>query len=249
MHFQRFIGIDYSGADSPLTARPNMAVFEASRGSRSAAPVPGYWSRKSVFDYLVSLLDGEPALIGVDHGFSWPVEALDHLGLTSWPELLQHVETQYGCLREQRIKGQVDVRGEPFTKFDTHLRLTEKRTPDAKPVFAFQPHGVSWSTLAGLPWLSILRRDYGNRIHFWPFDGWTPEAGKHCIVEIYPRLFQRLYAEQCGHMTKDERDAFCAAEWLRDMRQHGLLDRYFDPPRTKQEDEVCRREGWILGVM
>ena len=159
------------------------------------------------------------------------------------------METHYGCLLQQPIKGHVDIGGEPFAKFGTQLRLTEKRTTDAKPVFGFQPHGVSWSTLAGLPWLSLLRRDHGNRIHFWPFDGWTPEDGKHCIVEIYPRLFQKLYTEQTGGMSKDERDAFCASQWMHDMQQHGLLVRYFDPPRTAHEDEVCRREGWILGAM
>lgn len=249
MHFQRYFGLDYSGAASPLKSRDNIAVFAASRESQTAAKVPGPWSRKSVFDYLTSLLDGEPALIGLDHGFSWPLEALDHLGLASWPELLQHMETKYGCLREKSIKEQVDVRGAPFAQFAEHLRLTEKRTSDAKPVFAFRPHDASWSTLAGLPWLSLLRRDHGKKIHFWPFDGWTPEVGKHCLVEIYPRLFQRLYAERCGSMTKDERDAFCAAQWMRDMDERGLLGRYFDPPRTENESASCRQEGWILGVM
>ena len=70
MHFQRFIGIDYSGADSPLKVRPNIAVFEASAESHTAAPVGKDWSRKSVFEYLVSSLDGAPALIGLDQGFS-----------------------------------------------------------------------------------------------------------------------------------------------------------------------------------
>lgn len=249
MHFQHFIGIDYSGADSPMRPRRNIVVYSSSVGSNPLAEGSAGWSRESVHEHLISMLEGEPALVGLDHGFSWPVQALDHLKLGSWSDLLDHVETHYACLRESAIKASVDVKGALFRKFSQHLRTTELRTTDAKPVFSFQPHGVSWSTLAGLPWISLLRREHGRRIHFWPFDGWLPAPGKHCVVEVYPTLFRRLYSQQTADMTGDERDAFCAAQWMRDMHERGLLGHYFNPPRTETESEIGLREGWILGVM
>ena len=249
MHFQRFIGIDYSGAESPLLARKNIVVYHASVDDKGRAKGRAGWSRKTVFEYLTSALDGDSALIGIDHGFSWPVEALEHWKLESWPDLLEHIEKCYSSLRNSPIKAQVDVKGAFFSKYSKHLRTTELRTTDAKPVFGFRPHGVSWSTLAGLPWLSLLRRDHADRIHFWPFDGWQPAPGRHCVVEIYPTLFRRLYASQTAGMTGDERDAFCTAQWMRDMHERNLLSHYFNPPRTDTESKIGLREGWILGVM
>ena len=52
-------------------------------------------------------------------------------------------------------------------------RLTEERAGSAKSVFHFDvPGTVAKSTHAGLPWLRYLRQKLGDRIHFWPFDGW-----------------------------------------------------------------------------
>ena len=52
-------------------------------------------------------------------------------------------------------------------------RLSEIRARTAKSVFLFDVQGqVAKSTHAGLPWLLYLRRQLGDRVHFWPFDGW-----------------------------------------------------------------------------
>lgn len=47
------------------------------------------------------------------------------------------------------------------------------------------------STHAGLPWLRYLRQRLGARVHFWPFDGWTPPPGRSVIAEVYPALWSR----------------------------------------------------------
>jgi hypothetical protein len=40
-------------------------------------------------------------------------------------------------------------------------------------VFQFEGQGkVAAATHAGLPWIVFLKRQLGERIHAWPFDGW-----------------------------------------------------------------------------
>ena len=67
-------------------------------------------------------------------------------------------------------------------------RLAERRC-GAKSSFHFDiPGSAAKSTHAGLPWLRYLRQRLVGRVHFWPFDGWTPPPGRSVIAEVYPRL-------------------------------------------------------------
>jgi hypothetical protein len=55
---------------------------------------------------------------------------------------------------------------------------------------------VAKSTHAGIPWLRFIRHRLGERVHFWPFDGWDISAGRSAIVEVYPALWSRSFAWQ-----------------------------------------------------
>ena len=67
-------------------------------------------------------------------------------------------------------------------------RLTEERAGGAKSVFHFDVQGsVAKSTHAGIPWLRFIRQRLGERVHFWPFDGWEIPAGRSAVAEVYPR--------------------------------------------------------------
>jgi len=58
-------------------------------------------------------------------------------------------------------------------------RPTEERAGTAKSVFHFDVQGsVAKSTHAGIPWLRFIRQQLGQRIHFWPFDGWKIAPGR-----------------------------------------------------------------------
>ncbi len=47
-----------------------------------------------------------------------------------------------------------------------------------KSVFRFDVQGqVAKPTRAGSPWLHYMRQYSEDRVHFWPFDGWTPPPG------------------------------------------------------------------------
>jgi hypothetical protein len=72
-------------------------------------------------------------------------------------------------------------------------RLCEERSR-AKSVFHFDVQGtVAKSTHAGLPWLRFLRQQLGAAVHFWPFDGWQPPAGRSVLAEVYPALWNRTF--------------------------------------------------------
>jgi hypothetical protein len=38
------------------------------------------------------------------------------------------------------------------------------------------------------------------------------------------------------------------ARWLEEIDERGALDGYFRPPLTEDEQDLARREGWILGI-
>ncbi len=67
-------------------------------------------------------------------------------------------------------------------------RLTELRAGAAKSVFHFDVQGsVAKSTHSGIPWLRYLRRQLGEKVFFWPFDGWDIPPGRSAVVEVYHR--------------------------------------------------------------
>jgi len=75
-------------------------------------------------------------------------------------------------------------------------RLTDERA-GAKSVFHFDvPGSVAKSTHAGLPWLRYIRQRVGDRVQFWPFDGWEIPAKKSVIAEVYPSVWNRDFPRE-----------------------------------------------------
>lgn len=78
--FDRYIGIDYSGAETPRSSLKRLRVYIADRnGAPTEVPPPPsprrYWTRREIAEWLVErLLDGHRTLIGIDHGFSFPLQ-------------------------------------------------------------------------------------------------------------------------------------------------------------------------------
>ena len=126
-------------------------------------------------------------------------------------------------------------------------RLTEVRAGSAKSVFHFDvPGSVAKSTHAGLPWLRYLRSEVGDRVHFWPFDGWDVPVGRSVVVEVYPSLWSRSLARE--GRDADQHDAYSVAAWLQRADHAGSLAEFFEPSLTAAERAVAQVEGWILGV-
>ena len=198
------------------------------------------------------LSENRTTLVGIDHGFSFPLAYFEEHGLRhDWPAFLDDFEhhwptdgdhTYVDFVREGTVGNGSARSGNPRWR-----RLTEMRAGAAKSVFHFDVQGsVAKSTHAGLPWLIFLRRQVRRRVHFWPFDGWNIPAERSVIVEVYPSLWSRGFARE--GRTDDQHDAYSVAAWMRNADLDGTLAGFIDPRLTGSERAVAQIEGWILGI-
>jgi hypothetical protein len=85
--FERYIGIDYSGAQTPKSSLKGMRVYAADRLTtpQEIMPPPSprkYWTRRGIAERLVARLsEGQPMLVGIDHGFSFTLRYFEQHGL------------------------------------------------------------------------------------------------------------------------------------------------------------------------
>jgi hypothetical protein len=257
--FERYIGIDYSGAKTATSSLQNLRIYSAGRETppSEVQPPPGprrYWTRRGIAEWLCAeLRQDKLTIVGIDHGFSFPLRYFEkHLLPPDWPAFLDdfqhHWPTDednmyvdfirkglYGCGAERN--------GDP-----AWLRLTEQWTATAKSVFLFDVQGsVAKSTHTGLPWLRHIRANTGGKVHFWPFDGWAIPKDKSVVAEVYPSLWTRRYPKE--ERDNDQQAAYAAAAWMRRHDSDGSLEVFFNPPLTPAERSVAEIEGWILGVL
>lgn len=256
--FARYLGIDYSGAETPNASLKGLRVYRADRASPpvEALPPPSprrYWTRRGLAEWLEDILrEDVPTLVGIDHGFSFPLRYFEAHGLQpDWPAFLEdfrrHWPTDEDNLYVDFVRDGLHGNGAARLGSARWRRLTEKRAGSAKSVFHFDvPGSVAKSTHAGIPWLLYLRRQLCEQVHFWPFDGWQIPAGRSALVEVYPALWKHAYA--VNGRTVDQHDAYSAAAWLREADRDGELARFLDPELTGSQRTVAGVEGWILGV-
>ena len=99
----------------------------------------------------------------------------------------------------------------------------------------------------GIPWLRFMRRELGDQVHFWPFDGWNIPHGRPAIAEVYPALWWRSFARE--GRTGDQHDAYSIVAWLSRADTDSSLAGFLDSNLTPPERSVASVEGWILGVV
>lgn len=256
--FERYLGIDYSGAESIDASLKGLRVYSAvgAMDPQEVLPPPSprkYWTRRGLAEWLVEELRSGPAtLVAIDHGFSFPLRYFEfHRLVPDWPTFLDDFQRHWptdqphvcvNFVRDGVCGDGVSRQGHPRWR-----RLTEERC-GAKSVFHFDvPGSVAKSTHTGLPWLRYLRQELGQALHFWPFDGWSPPAGRSVIAEGYPALLTGS-VPRAGRDVH-QHDAYCLACWLRDMDATDRLQVYFSPELSPAERTVAGTEGWILGQL
>lgn len=255
--FNRFVGIDYSGAQTPGSSLSGLRVYLA-EGDAPPVEVPPppsarkYWTRRGIAGWLVEELAGNAAtLVGIDHGFSFPLRYFEVHGLEpDWPAFLDDFQHHWPTDEEiyvDFVRDGVCGNGAARTGNARWRRLTEERAGRAKSVFHFDVQGqVAKSTHAGLPWLRFVRWQLRGRVHFWPFEGWDIPPGVSAIAEVYPSLWNRSFLNE--GRTPDQHDAFSIAAWLSRADRDGTLAAFLSPDLTPPERTVAQVEGWILGV-
>jgi hypothetical protein len=256
--FEHYIGIDYSGARNPTSSLKGLRVYAADRSTTPQEVEPPssprkYWTRRGIAELLVERLSaGRPTLVGIDHGFSFPLQYFEQHGLLlDWASFLgdfqRHWPTDediYVDFVRDGSAGNAAARwGNPRWR-----RMTELRARTAKSVFHFDVQGsVAKSTHAGIPWLRYIRQQAKERVHFWPFDGWGVPPNRSVVAEVYPALWSRTFPST--GRTSDQQDAFATAEWLRREDTDGSLEKFFHPELGPHERKAAEIEGWILGVL
>ncbi len=255
--FQRYIGIDYSGAGDPDSRLSGLRVFMAT-GERHPVEIlpPDHrsqrWTRRGVATWLVTQLDDPvPVIAGIDHSFSFPDAYFTRHGLAyEWDvfldDLCKHWPTDTAGAKVDDLRREKGARRQSRTG-DSHWRRIAEVRCRAKSVFHFDvPGSVAKSTHAGLPWLRFIRQTATRKAHFWPYDGWDLQRGRSVVTEVYPALCQAHRPTRA--MTQDQADAYAAAAWLRHVDRTGTLRTFLTPALSPQERTVAAYEGWILGV-
>jgi len=255
--FSRYIGIDYSGAKMPTASLKGLRVYmtdgEAPPIEVQPPPSPRkYWTRQGVAHWLVERLSEDiPTLVGIDHGFSFPLSYFDAHGLVhDWPEFLEDFQRHWPTdddIYVDFVRQGIVGNGAARSGNTRWRRLTEKRAGGAKSVFHFDVQGsVAKSTHSGIPWLRHIRHELGDQVHFWPFDGWDIPKGHSAVLEVYPALWSRSFPRQ--GRTGDQHDAFSIAVWMSRADNDGTLADFLRPSLSDEERDAASVEGWILGV-
>ena len=255
--FKRYIGVDYSGATTPNSSLKGLRVYISFNAGQAVEvlPPPGprkYWTRRGVAYWLVDRLsEGIPTLVGIDHGFSFPLRYFEKYRLPlDWRSFLDDFQrhwptdqddTYVDFIREGIVGDGKNRMGDARWRRACEIRCR------AKSVFHFDVQGsVAKSTHAGLPWLRYLCQRLGSKVHFWPFDGWDIPGNRSAVLEAYPAIYKDGYPVE--NRTPDQHDAFAIASWLRDADHHGELREALRPALSSEERNMAAVEGWILGV-
>ncbi len=256
--FSRYVGIDYSGAQTAETSLKGLRIYRADADGQPSEVLPPpsprkYWTRQGIAAWIVETLsDGVPTLVGIDHCFSFPLRYFEtHAVQPDWPTFLddfqRHWPTDAPNTYVDFVRDGIVGNGAARMGNSRWRRLTEVRAGSAKSVFHFDVQGsVAKSSHAGIPWLRYIRQNLEQRVHFWPFDGCNIPAGRSAIAEVYPALWSRDFDRSIR--DSHQHDAFCIAAWLSNSDQDGRLSTYLKPDLSKPECTVAQVEGWILGV-
>jgi hypothetical protein len=85
----------------------------------------------------------------------------------------------------------------------------------------------------------------GERLHVWPFDGWSIPAGKSALVEVRSAIWREL--EPIAALTAGQKDAFFTASWLKRADESEELAAALQPQLSPPDKLLSAVEGWILG--
>jgi hypothetical protein len=160
--FTRYVGIDYSGAETPNASLKGLRIYlaESDIPPVEVPPPPSprkYWTRRGIAEWLTErLAEDIPTLVGIDHGFSFPLRYFEvHRLKPDWPTFLDDFQFHWPTdenIYVDFVRDGVVGNGAARMGNARWRRLTEERSGSAKSVFHFDVQGsVAKSTHAGSP--------------------------------------------------------------------------------------------------
>jgi hypothetical protein len=139
--FDFYIGIDYSGAETPTASLKGLRVFLAEGDAPPAEVLPPpsprkYWTRRGIAEWLVERLAEEtPTLVGIDHGFSFPLRYFEVHGLLpDWATFLDDFQRHWPTDEDiyvDFVRDSAVGNGAARTGNTRWRRLTEERAAGA----------------------------------------------------------------------------------------------------------------------
>lgn len=181
-----YVGVDWSGAQSPSTQRRTIWMAEIRDGAFRRVR-PGFTRDEATAELIRLHGRADSVVVGLDFGFSFPAAALDRLKVRSAPELWQRA-AEHGE-RWMDGTGLGDYPLEDLMDTATALRRTETElaapvTPRSTIDLRVRTGNVGRQTVRGLPSLQALRT---AGFAVWPFDA----ASDAVALEVYPRVLRR----------------------------------------------------------
>ncbi len=223
--FDRFIGIDWSGAEAE--GQSGIQVAQIQRETKRLEPIPPKrrnWSRRDVLQFVESLTDRR-TLVGLDFAFSVPW----HNGEESIPACLGELRgvrdlwafIDHFCKDAPHFYGgpiwlSDESPFRPFIKFWSRDKQYEgplfnggqfRKTEMAAQKCGLQPKSVyrmagpqvGAGSFAGMRVLRALAQSKSTEIAIWPFE--AIENAKVVVAEVYPAVFY----QKAGQMRPTKR--------------------------------------------
>lgn len=250
--FDRFIGIDWSGAAGEYQSGIQVAEIDIDMKHLRLIPPPrnSHWSRERVLDFVTNATDRR-TLVGFDFAFSLPwnrdLESLPVCfgGLAGARALWTFIDefcNGSAFLHASPIWQSPESPFRPFIKFWSRasqyrgdlfnggqLRRTEIAAQASglrpKSVYRLAGHQVGAGSFAGMRLLNRIARAQSKDIAIWPFD--QIETAKVVLAEIYPTAFYRLagHTRPAPRQVKSGTHAATAVDALKffDARYDGRI--------------------------
>ena len=208
MHFDKYIGIDWSGDKNNF--QKGISVAQCNRGDNTpkiVKPLEKYWTRSTLMKWLNKEIKVRRNLIGFDFAFSYPFyDKFSYFpGIKDSPI---NSEKLWKLIEDSNIKAKNFYGGEIWVNktygkfynspklkglfFSSRRRHTEtiakEKIHSPSPTFnCVGPGAVGTGTLAGMRILNKLK----HQAKIWPFDN-INFSSQSVIVEIFPTYYFRL---------------------------------------------------------
>lgn len=215
--FEKFIGIDWSGAQGPRMKRLKVAACVPGRSVPKLVLAPNgrNWRRDELVDWIIEEANQGRILVGADFAFAYPycdrkayfpehpespksvvalwqaVDSICHDGPNFYggPFYKDQTAPFSNYLLYQKYRG-------PY--FDNNrMRITEQAcelfTRPTSPFKCVGPDQVGSGSAAGMRALHFITANYSDILTIWPFNSLS--QNKSTLVEIFPRLFFVLAKE------------------------------------------------------